>query len=70
MTCSVNDINHVLLIYSVAYLGAIAITVDWRQKPAERNRIADRYKPFLIIYDDVEVRIPGFRCLGLEADWT
>jgi acyl-CoA synthetase (AMP-forming)/AMP-acid ligase II len=67
--CLKDDGQHVVAFLAVVRLGAVAVPIDWRARPAEKARVANAFalKAVLALPDsDIAAQCP---ILALDAEW-
>src|SRR5437763_2258175 len=67
--CLKDDAQHLVALLAVLRVGATAVQMDWRSRPAEKARIAGAFAlKLLLVLPESEVEAPC-PCVTLDREW-
>jgi len=64
-----DSIEHLLMLYAVARAGAVILPLDCRWKTFEKQRVAQHFKPTLVMVDPGQA-FDGVRCVETNNAWS
>jgi acyl-coenzyme A synthetase/AMP-(fatty) acid ligase len=67
--CLHDTCDHVVALLGAAYLGGVAVTLDWRAKPAENARFIDSLKLACVLVEPAAGPVAGCTAFPLDDDW-
>ncbi len=68
--CLRDSIEHVVLHYAVARLGAVIVPLDWRWLGDEKSRVAVHFGVRLALIEPGAEPIAGIRCVPVDESWS
>jgi acyl-CoA synthetase (AMP-forming)/AMP-acid ligase II len=66
--CLKDTADHVVALLAVAYMGAVAVPLDWRARPAENARYIDALGLTCVLVE-ADARLADDRAVVLDAEW-
>ncbi len=63
-----DTIEHVVVLYAVARLGAVVLPLDCRWLESEKQRVAAHFGAACVLVEP-QAELPGVRCIAVDADW-
>ena len=64
-----DSIEHLLMLYAVARAGAVILPLDCRWKTFEKQRVAQHFKPVLVMVEPGQ-GVEGVHCIEANNAWT
>ncbi len=67
--CLKDSVNHIVAMLAVAWMGGVAVPLDWRAKPAESGRFITDLGITCALTEPDAAPVGGVRCWALDAAW-
>ncbi|HLJ18884.1 MAG TPA: class I adenylate-forming enzyme family protein, partial [Stellaceae bacterium] len=67
--CLKDTIDHVVTLLATALLGAAAVPIDWRARPAEKARTLSAFELKLVLVEPDERHLAGAACSAIDTQW-
>ncbi len=64
-----DSVDHVIAILAVARIGAAIVPVDWRARPAEKQRLAETFDVTAVLTEVGDTMPDGVPCVPLDETW-
>lgn len=67
--CLKDTIDHVVTLLATARIGAVAVPIDWRARPAEKTRFLGAFELKLVLVEPDDQHLVGATSAAIDAEW-